>query len=220
MPIFNNIVGVCGVIGSGKSWLSKRIADIHGWNHVSSDLVFKSLLLNPGYRCHATAFMRSHNVEAFVAATWNASEIRHLFFNADQAEKGFPIIRDFNRMTRPHLEAALVGEIAYQGYAKPTVLEMATLPATPFAEWCPVIFHVNPGLATQDIVLARDGLNCSITRHLISHQEHELECRDRKHLVVDVTTRTASGFVPEETSLNKLRETLRALPELNSGLTN
>lgn len=123
------LIGVFGVMGSGKSHFSAMVAAARGFTYISSDKVFKeNVLPDSQYRAAITSFFSSFDIPAFVDGSYNTKEITPLLFSDEQAKLGWPILTALNSLTRPYIVNALDMVISSTPRA---VLEMATLPNVP-----------------------------------------------------------------------------------------
>lgn len=140
------LIGVFGVIGSGKSFFSAMVAEARGFSYISADKVFKeSVLPDAQYRTAVSNFFDLLGVAAFVDGVYNTKEITPLLFNDQQAKIGWPILTELNKLTRPYIVSAL--DLALAGTPR-AVLEMATLPNVPELYMrCRMILQVSCGSA-------------------------------------------------------------------------
>lgn len=123
------LIGVFGVIGSGKSHFSSTVASARGFTHISTDLVFKEQVLTDSYyRDAASKFFLKYDVQAFVDGKYNSLDITALLFNENQALAGWPILSAFNAFNRPYVVTAVDGLLVGNGHF---ILEAATLPNIP-----------------------------------------------------------------------------------------
>lgn len=123
---YKEVIGVCGVIGSGKSYVTKLIADAYGYKYISADNVFKNIVLNnDSYRIALQDFLNIFEVSAFYNDKYNGHEIGDLLFSYSQMRLNFPILKAFNKLNYTYIRDALVEEIFGMNDC---IIEMATLP--------------------------------------------------------------------------------------------
>lgn len=124
---YREVIGVCGLIGCGKSHVAKLIAEKRGYQYVNSDSVFKNrVLTNESYKIALQSFLDIFEIQAFVGEKYNSKEITTLLFNNMQKRLRFPIIKALNRLNYSYISEALREEMFT---SHDCILEMATLPS-------------------------------------------------------------------------------------------
>ncbi len=175
-------IGICGLIGCGKSYVSKLIADKRGYTHINTDRLFKEKVLTDGsYRCELSKFFEPLEVKPFIEFNYNSSEIAKLLFSDLQAEYRFPILRALNEFNAPYIKTAIMDALYLCNNA---ILEMATLPAS---RACPanldaIIMVLGDGWSTADRnmrnhverIYGRDNRDSTVTGNILKYQEREL----------------------------------------------
>ena len=172
------LIGVFGVMGSGKSHFSAMVAEARGFTYVSSDRVFKdTVIADEQYRRAVSALLATHGIEAFVDGKYNTREITPLLFNDNQSKVGWPILTELNSLTRPFIVNALDLVLSSTPRA---VLEMATLPSVPEIYMrCRLILRVTSGSERSVVQLARIAerdphRDMAISAQVLRYQNHAL----------------------------------------------
>jgi len=175
-------IGLCGLIGCGKSYVGKLIADKRGYTYLSADRLFKEKVLTDGsYRCELSKFFEPLEVKPFIEFNYNSSEIVKLLFSDLQAEYRFPILRALNEFNAPYIKTAIMDAFYLCNDA---ILEMATLPtsnASP-ANLNAIIMVLGDGWnATPrnmrnhvERIFFRDNRDSTVTKNILRYQEREL----------------------------------------------
>ena len=150
-------IGICGLIGCGKSYVSKLIASERGYYYINSDDLFKEKVRNnKTYQQNLNDFLAHLDIQAFVDGRYNSQEIVNLLFNDLQAKYGFPILRALNEFNSSYIKSAIMDEMYLHDNV---ILEMATLPASQSA----------PANLDATILVMGDGWSnarCHMENHL------------------------------------------------------
>lgn len=123
-------IGICGLIGCGKSNVSKLIADKRNYHYINSDVVFKTWVeKHSDYKRNITNFLNELDVPAFVNGKYNSIGIAELIFNDRQAQYNFPILKALNKVNSQYIVQA----IKTSAFSHDNVIvEMATIPANEY----------------------------------------------------------------------------------------
>lgn len=164
-------LGVCGSIGSGKSYVASVLARDLGYKHVSADFVFKHFVLpDPTYRTALTEHLKHAGIEPFQAdGTYKASEVGAYLFAAEQG-LDLPRLRAVNHMNAPHVLEALREHVTDK-----CVIEMAVLPDYRYLDELDLdlIVRVHAG---GDTAVVRDAHRVpAVTRRIKAYQDRRLD---------------------------------------------
>lgn len=155
-------IGICGLIGCGKSYVAKLIADQRGYFYLNSDELFKEKVRkNDDYKKNLSDFLAHLDVPAFIEGRYNSSGISKLIFNDLQVQYGFPILRALNEFNTPYVKTAIMDEMYLHDNV---ILEMATLPAS----------HSAPANLDATIMVMGDGWS-GARCHMRNHAERILK---------------------------------------------
>lgn len=177
-----NRIGICGLIGSGKSHVARLIALERGYLYINCDQLFKEKVLTNGqYRCELSKFGKIIGVNPFNQLNYNSKELSELLFSDLQAQYRFPILRALNEFNAPYIKSAIMEAMHFH---EKTILEMATLPsavAAP-ANLDAVIMVLGDGWSSSfshmrnhvERIYNRDGRDNKTTMNLLKYQEREL----------------------------------------------
>lgn len=138
------IIGVCGLMGAGKTYFSKLLSETYNLEYVSSDLIFKEeVITNEYYKQLLVTFFEQYNIDAFDGnGKYNTEDISELLFNETQLKQEFHILSEFNDMNRCFIIHALMNKI--MNSQKDVILEMALLLENPIKELCDYIYKIVP----------------------------------------------------------------------------
>lgn len=151
-------IGICGLIGCGKSYVAKLIADQRGYFYLNSDELFKEKVRkNQAYKENLSDFLANLDTPAFIDNRYNSAGISKLLFSDLQACYGFPILRALNEFNAPYIKAAIMDEMYFHDNV---ILEMATLPAS----------HAAPANLDATIMVLGDGWS-GARCHMRNHAE-------------------------------------------------
>lgn len=171
-------IGICGLIGCGKSYVAKLIADQRGYFYLNSDELFKEKVRkNQTYKENLSDFLANLDTPAFIDNRYNSAGISKLLFSDLQACYGFPILRALNEFNAPYIKAAIMDEMYFHDNV---ILEMATLPASHSAPanldatimvmgdgWSRARCHMRNHI---ERILARDSRDTQITGNILKYQ--------------------------------------------------
>jgi len=171
-------IGICGLIGCGKSYVAKLIADQRGYFYLNSDELFKEKVRkNQAYKENLSDFLANLDTPAFIDNRYNSAGISKLLFSDLQACYGFPILRALNEFNAPYIKAAIMDEMYFHDNV---ILEMATLPASHSAPanldatimvmgdgWSRARCHMRNHI---ERILARDSRDTQITGNILKYQ--------------------------------------------------
>lgn len=171
-------IGICGLIGCGKSYVAKLIADQRGYFYLNSDELFKEKVRkNQAYKENLSDFLANLDTPAFIDNRYNSAGISKLLFSDLQACYGFPILRALNEFNAPYVKAAIMDEMYFHDNV---ILEMATLPASHSAPanldatimvmgdgWSRARCHMRNHI---ERILARDSRDTQITGNILKYQ--------------------------------------------------
>lgn len=171
-------IGICGLIGCGKSYVAKLIADQRGYFYLNSDELFKEKVRkNKTYKENLSDFLANLDTPAFIDNRYNSAGISKLLFSDLQACYGFPILRALNEFNAPYIKAAIMDEMYFHDNV---ILEMATLPASHSAPanldatimvmgdgWSRARCHMRNHI---ERILARDSRDTQITGNILKYQ--------------------------------------------------
>jgi len=133
---YKEMIGVCGLMGSGKSQVSYLISQERDYRYVNADELFKEKVIpNPEYIKKLGEFLEIFEIEAMVEDKYNSTGISEILFNHEQSRHGFPVLRALNRLNSNYIGDAL--RDATFGM-RDCIVEMATLPG--FSDWYPSRF--------------------------------------------------------------------------------
>ncbi len=181
-------IGLCGSIGSGKSYAAALIARERGYVHVSADDVFKDVVLpDPRYRAALTAHLEPVGVTPFIDGVYQASVVGAYLFAAAQG-LDMPRLRAVNRMNAPFVRDALLDKLTDK-----CILEMAVLPDFLYLDELDlqVIVRVR---ASGDDAVARDVHRVAdVTRRIKAYQERRLDVHSIEGHVIDCEAKHADG---------------------------
>lgn len=151
-------IGICGLIGCGKSYVAKLIADQRGYYYLNSDMLFKEKVRKlESYKENLRDFLANLDVPAFVDDRYNSEGISKLIFNDLQAQYRFPILKALNEFNAPYVKSAIMDEMYFHDNV---ILEMATLPAS----------HAAPANLDATIMVLGDGWS-GARCHMRNHAE-------------------------------------------------
>lgn len=181
-------IGLCGSIGSGKSYAAALIARERGYVHVSADDVFKDVVLpDPRYRAALTAHLEPVGVTPFIDGVYQASVVGAYLFAAAQG-LDMPRLRAVNRMNAPFVRDALRDRLTDK-----CVLEMAVLPDFLYRDELALNLLVRVRASGDDAV-ARDGHRVAdVTRRIKAYQDRRLDRHSVEGHVVDVEAKHGDG---------------------------
>ena len=171
-------IGICGLIGCGKSYVAKLIADQRGYFYLNSDELFKEKVRkNQAYKENLSDFLANLDTPAFIDNRYNWAGISKLLFSDLQACYGFPILRALNEFNAPYIKAAIMDEMYFHDNV---ILEMATLPASHSApaNLDATIMVMGDGWSRArcrmrnhiERILARDSRDTQITGNILKYQ--------------------------------------------------
>lgn len=125
---YKEMIGVCGLMGSGKTQVSSLIASERDYHYVNADELFKKKVVpDPVYVKKLGEFLQIFEIEPLTEdGKYNSKGISNILFNDAQSKHGFPVLRAFNRLNSPFIEDAL-RDATFGG--RDCIVEMATLPA-------------------------------------------------------------------------------------------
>lgn len=178
-------IGVCGVIGSGKSYGAQVLSTEYGFNHISADEVFRNYVRGDGgYRRAFIDFWKKRGVDPEAPGM----DSHELLFGDHQARNGFHTLKAMNVFNRDFMRPAL--ELLISTSSTPCVLEMATLPASAYSDLAEVIVrvraHDESGEAHFASVIRRDPFRRhNITRNMIEYQIEVLDVFNDDVVVLD-----------------------------------
>lgn len=181
-------IGICGSIGSGKSYAAALLARERGFAYVSADDVFKGTVLpDPRYRKALTEHLAPAGVTPFVDDVYQASVVGAYLFAAGQGID-MPRLRAVNRMNAPFVRDALLDKLTDK-----CILEMAVLPDFLYLDELDlqVIVRVR---ASGDDAVARDVHRVAdVTRRIKAYQERRLDVHSIEGHVIDCEAKHADG---------------------------
>jgi dephospho-CoA kinase len=175
---YKEIVGVCGLIGCGKSYAAKLIAKERDYLYVSADDAFKQdVITNPTYINKLQEFLDIFEIPAVVDGIYNSNQILKLIFNDAQKKYEYPILKALNKLNS-HFVADALRERLFG--MRDCILEMATLPKfEPFTHRLQATIMVmgdgwNMDKSNSrnhvDRVFKRDNRGFEYTKHIIYYQ--------------------------------------------------
>lgn len=123
---YKEVIGVCGVIGSGKSYVAKLIAAKRDYQHINADDLFKNKVLNNvSYRVALQNFLDIFEIPAFIDEKYNGRGIGKLLFSDSQKRLNFPALKALNKLNSTYISDALREEMFGMNDC---IIEMTTLP--------------------------------------------------------------------------------------------
>jgi len=123
-------IGICGVIGSGKSHVAKTIAEHRNLHYVSADLVFKEdVLPNPEYVTELRKFLGrmppgTADFDPFAGGVYQTKSMSEFLFQDPDDSVCATRLEVLNYFNSDFLQPALTARM----HGRACVLEMATLP--------------------------------------------------------------------------------------------
>lgn len=223
-------IGICGRIGSGKSYIAKLLID-QGYRHVNADAVFKQeVLTNPDYRKDLSSFLSRIGICAFISSVsgehvfgselshaddsviYNVRGLMDALFSPTQAGNGFPLLTALNEFNHPWMYSALFRAMSEPScYEVPVVLEMALLPM--FAN-----IHRLPGADCMPIIEVRGAESYGLRMEIIAARDphrprsynteilayHEKVFRNSTYALYTLRNMEGSSFLPDESILQSI----------------
>lgn len=120
-------IGICGVIGSGKSYVAELIARERNYRLIKADDVFKNkVLTNPEYVEKFSEFIEKFapDITPFEDGVYQSKAMTSLMFNGFQRMYDFPILKAINKFNYCYIRDAIQEESLHRD----CIIEMATLP--------------------------------------------------------------------------------------------
>ncbi len=125
------VLGVCGLICSGKSYFSKLISEKFGYKYLDCDSIFKNQMLHDIiFRESIQKFFKQYGIECFLEdGKYNSKDVSEFLFGWNSEEH----LKEFNSVVRTFLNPLLHDQILKNEYV---LIEMATLPDNPIKYLC------------------------------------------------------------------------------------
>lgn len=189
--LHKNFVGICGVIGNGKSYVSKLIANTYGWHHINTDKLFKEVLHKPCYMAALEEFAKPKKLVPYKNGVYDAPYMFTTLFNEEQCLTDYPILKELNELNSDFLYGELLKKLMTISPDDIIILEMATLPFSKFAGLCKRIFRVERYATISDILERDPNRDYMATSCVRSYQ---MECFGNKKM----DTIFNNGYTDEE----------------------
>lgn len=164
-------IGICGAIGSGKSYAAGVIARERGFGHISADDVVKHMMTSSvTFRFAVAEHMASRGIDPFDGnGAYRVTEMTEHLFGVDQ-EPDFPNRAAFNQMTAPFIRDRIQSMMSGD-----CLVEMATLPDFVHVDDLQLDFIVCIRSSALTEALARDGHRKSeLTLRIKAFQERRI----------------------------------------------
>lgn len=141
----HNIIGVCGLICSGKSYFSKLISETFGYKYLDCDSIFKTQLLQDElFKMTIQNFFKQYNIKCFLDdGKYNSKDVSKFLFDQYSGNN----LKEFNAVVRTFLNPILHKEISNNSKV---LIEMATLPDNPIKHLCDHVVFVYNGKHSID----------------------------------------------------------------------
>jgi dephospho-CoA kinase len=182
------IIGVCGLIGSGKSTFCDDAyrayyleRDNRRLNIINTDIIFKQHVLNDlDFRTeiHSRFCNKELLPSIFKDGEYNSSKLSEIFF---EHENGLDILRNYNHIVYPHLFNA-IKKIISGSHQRIHIIEMATLPNSLLSFICNDIIEVKRDIDYSNIEERDSGKYRSpkIYNRIVKYQTECIENGMRK----------------------------------------
>jgi len=125
------IVGICGIIGSGKSRLSKLMQFEGEWDYIHCDELFKIYSNNSKYHRYLSKFLDKNKCLDVILSL-------DLVFSDSEKSAGYPLIRALNIFNEPFITHMILDAVDPK---KNTIIELATLPNMVISNICDIIIR-------------------------------------------------------------------------------
>lgn len=212
---YRELIGIFGIIGSGKSYVAKLIAEKREYRYVNVDeLIKNSIMTNESHQVRLIDFFKIFDISFFTDDTRtkvNSQIVSELLFSEAQRNLSFPILRSFNKLNETYF-ADIVREEIY-GSAD-CIVDMALLPMYQSIVPMNANILVRGDAFEDDIkhcsnhfdrIVNRDKRDINVTANIIRYQTNKLMEYEthNKSFKLDNMDIKNGGFFPDDEILRQ-----------------
>lgn len=170
-----NIIGIFGLIGSGKSYVSKLVSKELGYHHLDCDALFKRVIVSQTYLKHLCRFLEEFEINPIKGGVYDSEKMFKTLFSDDQMNKNWELLKALNKFNYPFLYSEIIKELTNIPLQDKVLIEMATLPASPISTICRQMIMVTRPIYPQDISRRDPKRDLDVVPYLIAYQSERVD---------------------------------------------
>lgn len=171
-----NIYGIFGLIGSGKTHVSKLIEKHNGFHRISSDDIFKEWIKNSIYLKNLSDFLSEFDIDPLTNGSYDSVRMFETMFSDKEMDNNWPLVKAINRFNFTYLYSGIIKELKNIPIDDNIIIEMATLPISAISSICKQMFLITRPVYPSDILNRDPNRNLQIVSNLIAYQLERIDC--------------------------------------------
>lgn len=171
-----NIYGIFGIIGSGKTHVSKLIETRRNFHRISSDDIFKEWIKDSTYLKNLSDFLLELDVDPLTNGVYDSARMFETMFSNKEMDDNWPLVKAINKFNFTYLYSDIVKILKDIPLDDNIIIEMATLPSSAISTICKQLFLIARPIYPVDILKRDPNRNLQIVSNLIAYQLERTEC--------------------------------------------